>query len=574
MLTIPEIKKAIKEKNQSELTPAIQHERKVRFHSETIINREAAGAALTYFLNFVRRMLPRDKYEMFVSLFGYPVSTISLTAEMYDFFGKVFEGRNPVFSYDFVDTELLDDWLFYRNNELQLNAFWRKRGKQQLKSAINSIVIVDLPTEQTEERPTPKAKFLPVDKVLAFKVGENNVFEYLIFRASPTQIAVFDDQFYRVFEVRTEHGIDIKDAPIVENAHDLGYCPARWFWSTPINARQPYIKKSVISDILDALDKLLFFEVSNEHLQLYGRYPIISVFRTDCTFEDQNTGHYCDDGFLRNRDGHYLMTGGSPLPCPVCKDKRLNGAGSIVDIDPPSPQNDKADLRNPVQITGIDRESLDYNNEDIERRRAWLLDCVTGGKNYAINNKAVNEKQVFAVFEAMEAKLAGPQDNFEQIISWTDETICRLRYGAGFVGCSISLGTDHYILSSADLMQMYIDSRAAGLDDAALDAIEDKYLQTEYRNNPDMLQRHKMLNHLDPFRHRSNAEVVAMYERGDIDFVPYYIKLNFSSLIMKFERENTKITNFGANLDFDRRITTISETLAAYAMEVRPVTTQ
>ena len=59
-------------------------------------------------------------------------------------------------------------------------------------------------------------------------------------------------------------------------------------------------------------------------------------------------------------------------------------------------------------------------------------------------------------------------------------------------------------------------------------------------------------------------EVVDIHQQGLIDDDSAKIKLNFSNLIARFERENTNIVDFGAGTEFYEKINTITETLKTY----------
>jgi len=574
-LNLPEIQGILQGKkagvNNGVIPKAVNHENAIRFHAETTLSEVEAQIAANRFFAFVRSILPEDKFRMFLTLFRYPVATVPLVERIFSALEKVFDGRNPVFKYEFNSDADAEDWNVYRKQFWRL---WRTQGLEAFKTMINSIVVVDLPEEQEDNRPAPYFYFLPIDQVIDFKSDGENGFRWLaFFPEEEGRLAFFDDQFFRLFRTEGKRSRKIVGEPIIETEHGLGYCPARFFWTTPISSRQPHIKKSPITNYLRDLDLALFFDIGNDHLNLYARYPIYSVFADDCDYTNDETGAYCDGGFLRNHEGQYLISGDRAAPCPVCSSKRLDGPGSLIEIDPPGPQNDNADLRNPVQITTIDRASLEYNAEDVEKRKAAIYEGVTGFKGLPINNKAVNEKQVGAIFESLEEALRIPQYNFEQIITWTDETICRLRYGnESFVSASISLGTEHFVLNSTQILSLYEQAKVSTASTPTLDLLEDRYFDTEFRNNPEQLKRQKILVNLDPFRHRTTEEVSAMYNAGQIGFPEFMLKVNFSTLILQFERENLPITQFGAGLDFATKINRIKSALLEYAKNLAPAT--
>lgn len=559
---ITEILKGTKQGQRKEIPLMLRHEDRVRLHSETTTERPD-NPALSRFLMNVEHLLPRDKFEMFCFMMNYPLPTTSLTGRIYQVLKKLFDGRNPVIKHEFTSERNAEDYKQYRRQKCSLK-LWQTKGYETMKTAINSVVIIDLPMEQDSDRPEPYIVFLNLSQVIDFET-DCGKFEWIRFNHSEGKEALFDDSFYRIVNKETKQ-IEY------EVSHDLGYCPASFFWDTSISLNKPCVKASPISSQLGSLDNLLFYEVGNEHLNVYARYPIYSAFREDCKYHEEETGNYCKNGFIKNRMAMNVLIGGEPKRCPVCEKNHLIGPGSNFLIDPPNDANEGADLRNPVQITPIEVDSLEYNNTDIEAREMKIFQAVVGNHQMSINDKAVNEKQVAAIFESLETALQVPQENFEKIMTWSEETICKLRYGNSFVSASISLGTEHYILSPSQIMEMYIAAKQGDFSTSTLDILQDKWFATEYRNNPDQLQRQQIIANVDPFRHLDNKEVQDMFSSGSISFEDYMLKVNLSSLIMRFERENLPLNQFGTGVEFDKKIDKIQEVLRGYAAEMKPVT--
>lgn len=574
MLSIPEIVDILEKNpspNKGSLSKAVVHERRVRLHSATTVNQKDSSSALTDLLKDVEKLLPADKFHSFKTLLRYPLPTVDLTDRIYTALEKVFDGRNPVFNYEFSSEDDASDWETYRTQELKHTDLWKNEGFEHMKSAINSVMIVDLDIEQNASRPSPYMYFLGINSVidLEFVKGQRDKFDWIIFKQPNKKVAVFCDKYYRVFKLK-EGTNQIQHKPIVEFEHNLSYCPARFFWTTAVNIKEPVVKKSPISNWLGRLDMLFFYDVSNEHLNLYGRYPIYSVFASSCDFENKETGAYCNNGHLMTRESEYLMSGGKLVACQACERKRLDGAGSVIEIEPPSMNNDQTDLRNPVQLTEAPVASLEYNNLDLQRRKDEIYSGVTGYHGLSINNKAVNEKQVIAIFESLEAALRNPQQNFEKAIQWVDQTICILRYGNTLKSASISLGTEHYILTPSQVMILYKEVKESSSTLTTLDFLEDRYFETEFKNNPEEILRNRILSSIDQFRHLTYIEVSEMYKNQSITFEDYFVKVNFSSLINRFERENLSVVEFGQNVEFENKIKTIQDSLKVYASEFKP----
>jgi hypothetical protein len=75
------------------------------------------------------------------------------------------------------------------------------------------------------------------------------------------------------------------------------------------------------------------------------------------------------------------------------------------------------------------------------------------------------------------------------------------------------------------------------------------------------LNRVNILLNLEPYRHLTTKEAQSL---GVFDDKELILKANFSSLIQRFERENTLITDFGSGINFNEKINRIKNTLLSY----------
>ena len=555
-------------RNRRKIADAIRHHDRLRFHGQAALTSADAGPAVTPFLEFVRGLIPKDKFQTFQALFRFPVKTVELAEEIYTSLEKLFDGRDPVFKYDFTTPELAEDWKEYRQSKLGGQRFWKTKAFEAMKTEINSILIVDLPEEQTGLAPEPYYYLLDCATVLEYETNQDGAITWLAFRQGSTdnwRIAVFDDQSYRVYA--SENGTTDIGQELTNNPHGLGYCPAKWFWDQPITYREPEKKKAPVTSQLDNLDKYLAAALFKQHLDLYGAFPMYWGFAQDCDYRE-DSGFYCDGGFLRDDVHNYVISrAGTLAQCPACSEKRLTGPGSFIEVPPPGPHNDNADMRDPVGIVSIDRPSLDYNTEEVARQRLAIYRQVVGFGGDPINDQAINEKQVMASFEGRAQRLREIAKNFEIAQKWADETAARLRYGNLFTGASISYGTEFYLYSADEVLTMYQEAKAAGMDDVVLDMLQEHFWSTKYRNNAEALQRVTIMLNLEPFRHLSKSEVREMYAAGQVEYEDFYLKQNFSSLIMRFERENTDLLSFGSAISFDAKIAAIREILLSYATQ-------
>lgn len=561
-LSFEEIRKAINEpKRRNDIQLALLHQERIRFHASTRLTADYMQPTADFFA-FVQNLLPHDKFKIFRQLFRYPVKTNEICDTIFDKLSRIFDGRNPAFDYQFKTTEQRDDWDWYRTEELHEPAVWQTKGWEFFKTEINSVLICDLPEEQdpADRYPQPYFYWLPIASVINFKAKDNGQMRWIIFRQDGDRIAVMDDETMRVF--RKDGGDNVGEL-LIERRHDLGYCPARFFWTQPIDLHCPNVKQSPLTKMLDALDWFLFYSISKRHLDLYGSYPIYSGYEQACDYSNELNGDYCDGGYLKDKQGRYIFdSAGLLMPCPKCGQKRIIGAGSFVEV--PIPAENQPDLRNPVQMLAVDRNSLDYTREEEVRLREAIITSVCGQAEEVTQRDALNEQQIKANFESQSNVLNRIKKGFEAAQKWVDETICRLRYGDMFLSASINYGTEFFLFSTDELREQYKTAKGSGSSEAELDAMLDKIIESEYRTNPTELQRMQTLADIEPYRHLTLQEVVEMGDKGIISREDVLLKLNFAALIKRFERENINILEFGSALPYERKIEIINQTLRGY----------
>lgn len=565
--------KITENKRADVLSRARLHQMRIKFHTVkrvTSFNSPYISIPLTQFLAMVENILPHDKFVLFKALFRYPVKTNEITDICFDKLSRIFDGRNPAFNYQFVNSAQRDDWENYRQEKLHEPDVWSTKGWEFFKSEINSVLIVDVAREQTTELPEPYFYWLPISDVITYKADHTTgVMDYIVFRRKD-EIVVLDDETYRVWD-DVKHTGQIEGMPKVEARHDLGYCPARFFWNEPISLEDPDVKASPLSGELESLDWFVFFHISKRQLDLMGAYPILSGYEQSCDFTNAENGDYCDGGFLRDKQGRYkLDMAGLLLRCPKCGNKRIIGAGSFVEIPVPNAEENQPDLRNPVQILKVDRDSLDYNVDEQKRLREEIITAVVGQDEIVTNRDAFNEQQVRANFENVTTVLNRIKKGFEAAQQWVDETVCRLRYGRYFLSAKINYGTEFYLYTVDELRERYKAAKDSGMSESELDLLNNQILETEYRNDPTQLRRMLLLAELEPYRHLSRQEVSELYEKNIVSEEDLRIKLNFPNFVRRFERENTNVLDFGVEIPYKRKIEIIMEQFRSYAREQMP----
>lgn len=567
-LELNQIKQILQKPSKRQvIQKAVNMQRRLRFHTETNIAVSDINQPTTIFLQWVKTLLPKDKFNIFLQLFKFPLPTPAVVEDVYRELERVFYSRNSSSSYQFTDSELAEDWANYKKDSLNEPEVWKTIGWKRMQVSPNSILVVDLPQIQKSSRPEPYFYWLEIDAVIDYQLStfDDNAFEWLIFNQPNHQIAVFDDTYIRVYQLNEKNEIQ---SLVSEASHDLGYCPARFFWSTQLNEKNKDLKKNPITKELSNLDWYLFFALSKQHLDLYAPYPIYSAYEADCNFENSETGDYCDGGFLRNAKGEYkILNDGTVERCPCCSEKRIAGPGSFLEVPVPNQSEGVADMRNPVQITTIDKDSLDYNVSECARLKNEIVISVVGSGGTVSEKEAINETQVTANFESKTSVLNALKTNFELAQKFIEDTICKLRYGDAFISSSISWGTEFYVFTVTELYSKYKQAKENGASNSELDAISQQILEVEYRNNPLVLQRMLILKQLEPYPHKTLDEVIKLFEKGLLDEKLVKLKINFNTLVDRFERENINIIEFASKKPLRDKINIITNKLLEYVTE-------
>lgn len=568
-LELNQIKQILQKPSKRQvIQKAVNMQRRLRFHTETNIAVSDINQPTTIFLDWVKHLLPKDKFNIFLQLFKFPLPTPAVVEDVYRELERVFYSRNSSSSYQFTDSELAEDWALYRKSNINEPEIWKTVGWKRMQVSPNSILVIDLPQVQTTSRPEPYFYWLEIDAVVDYQLSkqDENLFEWLVFNQPEHRIAVFDDTSIRVYQLNEKNEIQ---SLVSEAQHDLGYCPARFFWSTQLNEKNKDLKKNPITKELSNLDWYLFFSISKQHLDLYAPYPIYSAYEADCNFENNETGDYCDGGFLRNAKGEYkILNDGTVEKCPCCSEKRIAGPGSFLEVPIPNQSEGVADMRNPVQITTIDKGSLDYNVNECARLKNEIVISVVGSGGTVSEKEAINETQVTANFESKTSVLNALKTNFELAQKFVEDTVCKLRYGGAFISSSVNWGTEFYVFTVTELYSKYKQAKENGASNSELDAISQQILEVEYRNNPLVLQRMLILKQLEPYPHKTLDEVLKLYEKELLNENLVKLKINFSTLVEKFERENINIIEFASNKPMREKIDIINKKLLEYVTEI------
>jgi len=489
-----------------------------------------------------------------------PISTVELTESIYSKLYKVFFSQDSFTHYQFASDELVSDWSEYR----EVN-FWPTKGFEAIENAIDSVWAVVFDTESLSSRPAPRNQLINIKDVIDLSVDDNNNLHYVIFQYAGKVLA-YDSKSIRVYPVLDKGmgrkaqkkqfdqmtAVNIGEVEIEFN-HGLNYTPARMMWTEKLESDNFINKEAPITKELSDLDWLLLHKAAKKYMDLSNAYPITVAYESDDDSEDPDR---TDD---KDRSPGAKKTDGY----------RFMGPGTHIEVPAPADKQDSDLMENPVQLISPEVDTLTWHVTEEKRLENKIFRSVVGTDVEVRDDQAKNEKQIDASFESQLSVLLRIKRNFEIIHKFADTTICRLRYGDSFVGCTIDYGTQFFIKTVTQLHEDYKLAKETGANDIVLTKITDGILDAKFRDDKSSRQRAEVIRDLDPLPEKTTEEAIMIHEKGGIDKINFIIKTNLLNFVRRFERENIPITEFGSNIDYDTKIRTILNKFISYASEQR-----
>ena len=89
-------------------------------------------------------------------------------------------------------------------------------------------------------------------------------------------------------------------------------------------------------------------------------------------------------------------------------------------------------------------------------------------------------------------------------------------------------------------------------------------IETKYKNDTTQIQRNKLLLHLEPLPTRSIEDMIEINKNFTLSEDVVNKKINFNSLIKRFEREYGSIEKYRQDSTFETRINNIQQILNNY----------
>lgn len=480
--------------------------------------------------------LHKDKREITNKFFSFPLPVVRETADSLKELYRVFEARNASFTTDYPNAraKAAGQDLMKR---LQVHSYIQREGKKVIKNRPNTFVVLDKDEE---------GKVYPVtvnnDRLLNVKfLGESTTeLDYIVFLHHTDKtgdkkieyIAFYDAYYYRVYKKE-----DGKYSLFVKNPHTLEECPARPFLIATRTENNKFDRYNPFQEVRALLADFTLFECYTLHGQYYLSFPILEAPKQAC--EDPN----CEDGKIANNnviDGERHVTYSK---CPSCSGKSiLLGSGSMLEVDV-SVFKDENDVSGYLRFVSPPTENIEYQDGRQTERRLQIKEAVTG-INDLMSDQAVNIEQVRAVMEKAKQPLSFIARQLDELDVWMVESAHSLELGIK-VNRFANWGTEWYLLTEEQIQTLYQNAKDFGLPEAETRELYTLLIETKYKSNPDQVRGKIIELNINPAPFSSIEEAYQSLTRGTMSREDFIIKSNFNKYVLRFERENSTLSEFG-----------------------------
>ncbi len=524
----------------------IRHQDRLTYHTVTAVAETDLSPYHQEYLKWITNnkppLLPKDKIKRFKQLITIPLPTVELTESIFSHLNSVFKGQDAFFRYEFTDPENYTDWKEYRNG-----TFWQTHGFEAMMNAIDSVWVVNLPQEQTSKLPEPRDLLINIKDIISISCDRNNNCEYVMFKAND-RVYIYDDKFFWIYQLKDSK---LSILPEFQIPHDLGYTPARMFWSDMLLKTNYINKKAPLTNVLGDLDWLLTCQIFKKYMEISNSYPILAAYEEKQDFQQsRNESDRGESKESRETDGDHFIA-----------------PGTILTVRQPLP-GEPDPMQNPLKYINPDVNTLTFHVGDLKLKRDNIFYSVVG-KYEDTTKEAINEKQVMASFESQTANILKIAKNFEIIQTFADKCKIQLRYGKeSLKAISIYYGSKFFMKSANDYIEDLDTAKKNGSHSSIISAIMDNAIEATYRNDTNGLSKAKIIQELDPLPDKTQDEAAAILSKGGISKEQFIIKSQLLSFVKRFEREQVSLVEYASARPYKEKIKGIYDEFVLYAKEI------
>ena len=290
-------------------------------------------------------------------------------------------------------------------------------------------------------------------------------------------------------------------------------------------------------------------------------HPIYYQLGQRCEYEDENG---------KCEDGEYSWTDvkGNPQTksCPSCKGK---GATANRDVSAAIllPQVDEqGQTYSPTNVAGFITPPVEALTEQRDELN-WLEDKIlrtgTGMNRVAETQIEKTATEAMINYKPLEEIIGEIIDNIEYIERNLTDIIGKIFYGDKFLRSSIVYNRSLNLRDENTVLQEIEQAKTAGASASFVRTLHDELIHSRYLHSPIDLERNLILSELEPFIGYTPEEL-NKYFSGFVDNETMIFKVYFTDYIVRFENENTLITDYQDNKPLNERVEAIKKILLEY----------
>jgi hypothetical protein len=546
------------------LNKAIETEKRIRLHT---VGTQDDSTSFYDWITSVQEILPSSKFEVFKTLVGEPVPTLTLSEQIFDELAKIFEASNPSQKMTFEgDSERKANEF---NNYFNIAKFFKSEVYDRLKVAPNSFLVVDTKLEELDGKPQPITYFVNLEAIVDVSVNRDGSTNYILFKTSEDRIIGIDDTAYYVFKKEGNDYITLDGYPSPHNLKDrLGrpYTPAFLIYPNFLNATDNIAVNSPLTKSLGSLEWLLFWAVSKRHLDLYAPFPIYVSFEENCTYSDGAIA--CQDGWLYDSSSEAEQST-SRTPCPKCSKQKTFGAGTSVEVPAPQSKEDP-NLLNAINVIGAEKDSIEYVTNEKIRLEQEIYYSILGKTSQPLETFSQSVSQLDLSTESRKAVLLAMKEIFETVQSKVLYTMAKIMYGEDFIDCYVNYGDNYFLTTPEQETKNYKSLKDAGAPEGILHSNLERIIWTTYKTSPSTALLNQVYLEAEPFQTMSIENVAKLVAVNMIPKKKALGKIHFTDFVEQFEAEHQALVNMIelGQASKDQVVKVIKEQLSKYVEEV------
>lgn len=484
------------------------------FYSERV-EQGVGDSSYNDFLDYVQGLLSPNKFDRFKQNFKNKIP--ALLADIQREYSRAFYAQDKTISVEFSSNEDKARFDTLRKNKINDIKFMREKALPKIMYGANDVILV---------HPDLSLSFICISTV---RYQDEDV---LIYEISDNRFAYVDKNVWTVFSIENERMV-FERGNTFENTK--GIVPFKTFWSDSIGDSK-YLMEPTIWKLMPVFDDYLLHENGRFYYELYAKYHVTKMRETVCTYKDES-GARCQNGYISR-----TASNGENIKkeCPSCAESKLLYAGSIVSVRPK--MSNDSDNWDALEVINVDGVALKFNQDRSKEYKDEIIEHLIGFTEGQNKGASFNAMQIQSMFEKKKQMINFIARNLEKAHQFIIDTTAALAFST-FKSAKVFYGFEHYLKSADD---MYSDYEKMSNSDAPQGLLTELLASADYRrfeNDPANLFRTRLIRELEPFLHLGTKEVADMYAKGLILYNEFYLKVNFTQLISRFESEFTNLGN-------------------------------